>query len=304
MTIVICAHAGAWNTQDPAAIQTELNLVKEAVAHSKKSNSALEAALAAIEVLENHPELDAGYGSILQMDGEARTDAAIATNDSRFKKNYASLLQLRRIKNPSKLAHRLLEYGYHSILSGEYALKFAEEEGFVAENLVTERRKMAWLKQLKEFHLSAGQIPPFAALAKSQAALDAKKLSTVGVLSADMDQKLVYAISSTGGLYYGYPGRVADSALFGQGIYTDQNMAVICTGEGDKITQRMTAMRTANFYEQTQDIQKSVDLAVADLKEFQAGECGILAIDLQGRVGIAKSTLFLACAQADFTPGA
>ena len=294
MVKVICAHAGAWNTKNQEAIAAEKQAVLEAISNCDSNENILNMAMQAIEYLENHPNLDAGYGSILQMDGVARTDAAIATNDVNSKKSYAAVLQLENIKNSSKIARRLLEYGYHSVLSGTHALQFAKEEGFQIESLITEARKQSYLSQLEEFGLSEGQVPKYKDLAVNQAALDAKKLSTVGVVPADTESGLLYAISSTGGLYYGYPGRVGDSGIFGQGIYVDKNIAAVCTGEGDKIIQRMTAMRVSLYYEQTSNIQKACEMAIADLKDNQNGEGGIIAITCNGEVGIAHNTSFLA----------
>jgi len=58
----------------------------------------------------------------------------------------------------------------------------------------------------------------------------------------------------------------------------------------------MTAMRVSLYYEQTSDIQKACEMAIADLKDNQNGEGGIIAVTCQGAVGIAYNTSFLATA--------
>lgn len=298
MTFIVCAHAGAWNTDNAQDIQIEQLAVNNAVEKGIKENSVLDIATTTVCFLEEHPALDAGIGSILQLDGHARTDAAVATNNFLYSKKYAAVLQSEHIKNPCLLAKKLLEYGYHSILSGSQVLSFAKEEGFLESNLVTEAEYKNLLSQLTYLECSEKSLPPYKDLAKNKEALDAKKLSTVGAVAVDTTSQVLASVTSTGGLYFGYPGRVGDTGLFGHGIYCDNNIAVACTGEGDKMIQALTAFKVSLFFQQTNNIQQSLDLAVQELKRDYHGDCGIIGIDSNGNVGISKSTTFLATAIA------
>lgn len=300
MTIVLTVHAGAWNTKNEQLINTEIQACVDACNSAKNADNYIDAALNAIEFLENHPSLDAGLGSILQLDGVARVDAAIACNDERFCKSYAACLQVEKIKNPSKLAYALLNYSYHSILSGTHAMNVAKEIGQEFEELTTEKRKKALTNALNELSCKAGELPLYKNLADNQKALDSKKLSTVGVVACDTETKKIVVITSTGGLDFGYPGRVGDTALLGHGIYCDENVAVATTGEGDKMIQRLTAKKVAEFYDKVENIQEACELAVKDLNDKEQGECGIIAIDKDGNVGISKSTSFMATKIVNF----
>lgn len=300
MSIILTVHAGAWNTENEDVIQTEIQACENACNRAQTTDNYLDAALKAIEFLENHPSLDAGLGSILQLDGVARVDAAIATNDKNFGKSYAACLQVEQIKNPSKLAHALLNYSYHSILSGENAKTVAKEIGLKFEDLATEKRKKALANSLTDLNCKTGELPMYKDLAKDQKALDSKKLSTVGVVACDTKTKNIVSITSTGGLDFGYPGRVGDTALLGHGIFCDENVAIATTGEGDKMIQRLTAKKVAEFYDKGSNIQEACELAVKDLLDYQNGECGLIAIDKDGNVGIAKSTTFMATKTISF----
>jgi len=298
MSIVVVAHAGAWNVKSQSDMAMELKAVRDAVNIGIAQECLIDIAVECVRFLENHERLDAGLGSILQLDGVPRVDSAIATNDKSFAKRYAGILQLEAIKNPSLVAKKLLEYGYHAILSGEGALNFALNEGFVKENLITNETQKALEEQLKFLGLNQGQLPKYSDLATNTTALDSKKLSTVGVVAVDTQTSTLVSVTSTGGLAFGYPCRVGDSALFGHGIYCDESVAVACTGEGDKMIQYMSALKVALFYEACGDIQKAVEMSVKGLKDEFKGECGLIAVDRFGNIGIAKSTAFLATAQA------
>jgi L-asparaginase len=298
MSIILVAHAGAWNEKSEVYKQIDIKAVNDAVNVGILKDNLIDIAVETVVFLENHEKLDAGLGSILQLDGKPRVDSAIASNDKRYAKRYAGILQLRDIKNPSRVAKRLLEYGYHAILSGEGAMEFALKEGFERENLITDETQNALQAQLEFLGLREGELPNYSDLANNKTALDSKKLSTVGAVVVDTQTATLVSVTSTGGLAFGYPCRVGDTALFGHGIYCDEFVAVACTGEGDKMIEYMSALRVGLFYKETNDIQKSIQMAVDGLKNELKGECGLIAVDKYGHIGIAKSTSFLATATA------
>lgn len=56
---------------------------------------------------------------------------------------------------------------------------------------------------------------------------------TVAAVALDQNAKLASAIS-TGGWATAMPGRVGDVAIIGAGSYSDRQIAVCCTGNGEK----------------------------------------------------------------------
>jgi L-asparaginase / beta-aspartyl-peptidase len=88
--------------------------------------AALDAAEAAVALMETDPTFDAGCGSFLTRDGEVEMDAIIATDSWRV----ASVCSLRNIEHPVHVARRLLETNKEVLLVGQGAYKFAIEHGF------------------------------------------------------------------------------------------------------------------------------------------------------------------------------
>ena len=61
--------------------------------------------------------------------------------------------RIQGIKTPSKVAQRVLEDTDHIMLVGAGALKFAKEQGFPEEHLLTDRSRLAylvWKRSLKD----------------------------------------------------------------------------------------------------------------------------------------------------------
>lgn len=281
----IIVHAGAWNTTDVSAQNLELEAARAAIAAAQKHDQLMDAVLAAVNSLELHPALDAGYGSIIQMDGRARMDAGLMDS----KGHYGAVLQIEEIKTPISVAKRLIDHGYHSILSGESATRFAVEEGFKRESVFTEKRLKAFLSQREE-------VPElnYAALAKNAEAFNAKKLSTVGAVGRDQSGYLI-AANSTGGLGYGYPGRVGDTALIGAGLYCSEHVAVVATGNGEAILRTQLTRSVEEFYLQYKDLQRAAEAAIERFGTY--GEGGVIAISQDGQTAVAYNTLFLASDQ-------
>ena len=87
----------------------------------RDGGSALDAAEAAVALLEDHPLFNAGIGSALNSLGKIEMDAALMSSESLRAGAVAAVCG---IKNPIKLARRVLEDGRHVMLAGEGALLF------------------------------------------------------------------------------------------------------------------------------------------------------------------------------------
>lgn len=283
MKKIIITHVGAWNTKEEDVQNTEKILAENAAIEGMKEENTEEMTVKAVSFLENAPELDAGTGSILQIDGCCRMDSAIADSE----RGYAGILQIENIKNPALVAKRLLQYGYHSILSGKGAQAFALEEGLELANVITESR---WQQYTEKRKLIPD--PLYRNLATNQKALNEKKLGTVGAVAL-ADGRLT-AVSSTGGLAFGYPGRVGDTAIFGAGIFCNKDVAVTCTGEGDKILQMMLALKVWLYYKENQNLQLSTQKAIEELYKDYNAQSGVIALSRRGETAVAFSTSFLA----------
>ncbi|OFV89812.1 MAG: hypothetical protein A3J75_03575, partial [Acidobacteria bacterium RBG_16_68_9] len=173
--------------------------------------SAVEAAVAAVTVLENDPHFNAGVGSCLTATGTVEMDASVM-DGSRLVGGAVGAVST--VVNPVRLARAVMDDGRHVLLVGGGAEPFARAHGLPTtspEQFITERQRRRW-------SAGAGEGP-----------------GTVGAVAVDATGH-VAAATSTGGLTHKLPGRVGDSALIGAGTYADDRAgAASATGHGEAI---------------------------------------------------------------------
>ena len=228
----------------------------------KRRGSALDAAEAAVVVLEDNPLFNAGTGSALNSLGKVEMDAAIMEGHSL---RAGSVAAVSAIKNPIKLARRVMEDGRHVMLAGEGALRFAREIGIpecAPGSLIVERARKRW----------------------------ESKHGTVGCVAYDRAGRFTVA-TSTGGIFDKFPGRVGDTPLIGCGTYADDYGAASCTGDGETIIRLLLAKRAVGFLEEGSDAQSAAEIAVDYLEDERVpGTGGIILIDRWGNIGYARNT--------------
>jgi beta-aspartyl-peptidase (threonine type) len=226
-----------------------------------QGGNALDAVEAAIVVLEDNPLFNAGTGSTLNSQGKVEMDAAIMEGHSL---RAGAVAAISGVKNPIKLARRILEDGRHIMLAGEGALLFARQIGFPEcspESLIVESEKKRW---------------------KS-------KHGTVGCVAFDAAGKLAVA-TSTGGIFNKLPGRVGDSPLIGCGTYANEHGAVSCTGQGEAIIRVVLAKSALDYLNGGLDSQSAAKQAIELLKAKTASTAGLILIDRNGKIGYARNT--------------
>ena len=203
--------------------------------------AALEVVQHCVRLLEDCPLFNAGTGAVLNADGHAELDAAIADGQGR---RFGAVAGVTRLKNPIDTARLVMEQSPHVLIVGAGAEALAATQGvsFVDnETLVTGQRR----HQLAQAR-AAGSIaldhdtPEVVAQGvgtgsglKPEAAADTAAFGTVGAVARDLHGHLA-AATSTGGLTNKRPGRVGDSAVPGAGTFADDDsLAVSCTGTGE-----------------------------------------------------------------------
>lgn len=173
--------------------------------------SALDAVVAAVRVLEDDEEFNAGRGSVLNADGEVETDAAVA--DGRTGRAGA-VAALRGVRNPVDLARAVLDRGLDG---GGPVLLVGPAAGALA-------RRLGLRLEPPEYFVTARRLGRHA---------DAGSQGTVGAVARDADGNLA-AATSTGGRPGKAPGRVGDSPVPGAGTWADNaTCAVSGTGDGE-----------------------------------------------------------------------
>lgn len=183
-----------------------------------KGGRAMDAVQAAIVILEDDPNFNAGHGAVFTYEGTNELDAAVMDGSNR---SAGAIARAHYTRNPILLARKVMEQSPHVLLSGEGADRFSAEMGLEqVENSYfgTPERK----RQLEELK------------AKKVGWFDVDlKYGTVGAVARDTHGN-VAAGTSTGGLTGKRYGRIGDSPLIGAGTYADnRSCAISATGAGE-----------------------------------------------------------------------
>src|SRR5258706_8942568 len=236
MKPALIVHGGAWDIPDEAVDACKSGChraLSAGWAILSGGGSALDAVEAAIMVLEDDPVFDAGYGSHLKADGKVECNA-IVMDGATLRAGAAAGLQ--RLKNPIRLARKILEECPHMMLIADGAERFARDHGLALckpEELVSEAEWEAYLRCSKDEHAAEHH--------------RGHEQGTVGAVALDSDGRL-FAATSTGGTCCKLPGRVGDSPLIGCGCYADVEAGgVSCTGYGEAIMKVVLAKTAADF---------------------------------------------------------
>jgi L-asparaginase / beta-aspartyl-peptidase len=288
----LIVHGGAWDIPDDAVAACNdgcRNALAAGWSILTSGGSAIDAIEAAIVVLEDDPVFDAGYGSHLNADGKVECDA-IVMDGATLRAGAAAGLQ--RIKNPIRVARKILEECPHMMLIADGAERFAKDRSLALckpEELVSEAEWAAYLCCSKDEHAAEHH--------------RGHEQGTVGAVALDSAGHL-FAATSTGGTCCKLPGRVGDSPLIGCGCYADSEAGgVSCTGYGEAIMKIVMAKTAVDFLRRT-PLRGENELAVANRAAQDAvsllaargkGTGGVILLDRSGTPAFAYNTPRMAC---------
>jgi L-asparaginase / beta-aspartyl-peptidase len=234
--------------------------------------SALDAVVAAVRVLEDDPEFNAGTGSALSRDGTVETDAAVMDGDTQRAGAVAAVPDL---ANPVVLARAVLDAGEHVILAGPAAWRFAAELGITAApagSLITDRARERLAEAIAEHR------------ARSATGAGGKREGgTVGAVARDASGRLA-AATSTGGVPHKRAGRIGDSPIPGAGTWADRAIAVSATGDGEAVLRVALARTIAAHAAAGRTVREAAIAALDELRRITGGSAGVIAIDGSGHV--------------------
>jgi isoaspartyl peptidase/L-asparaginase-like protein (Ntn-hydrolase superfamily) len=227
----------------------------------------LDAVEVAVRLMEDDPQLNAGFGSVLARDGSLELDAGIATSDGRIGgvSNVA-------VKHPVSLARRVLEGTPHVLIAGAGAMELAVNMELLEKT--SDRQRERW-----EAAHAAGALDP-ARFGHPD------HVDTVGSVALDAEG-LLAAASSTGGVFGQLPGRVGDAPIFGAGIYASRDVAVVGTGVGELFLAHLASFRAGELVESGVHPQEACEDVIARIGRTDRRSAGLLALDVAGRVGAA-----------------
>ena len=238
------------------------------------SGQAWDAVEAAVVVLEDSGQFNAGAGSNPQLDGIARMDASLM--DGRDL-SFGAALGVAGVKNPIRLARRIAEDTPHVCVAGDGARNLAEHFGLeLAEPPRKEPRTAPPPELIQLYHEMYGD--------------------TVGAVALDTRGDLA-AATSTGGIQHMLPGRVGDTPFIGCGAYADNDLAAISTtGQGELIIRSLLAARTCWALQQDLSLDAAAQQAVKFMTTRLGGRGGLVAINRQGDLAIVHSSAALVSA--------
>jgi N4-(beta-N-acetylglucosaminyl)-L-asparaginase len=236
----------------------------------EKGGKALDAVEAGVRVTEAEDNLSVGYGGLPDREGRVTLDACIMDE----KGECGAVAFLENIKHPVSVARLVMEKTPHVMLVGEGAARFAKEQGFEKENLLTERAKQKW----KEWLLTSDYKPM----------INVENHDTIGMLALDEEGNLSGACT-TSGLAYKMRGRVGDSPIIGAGLFVDNEVgAATATGMGEAIIKICGAHLIVELMRQGYSPQQACEVAVeriARQKNSRDIQIGFLALGKNGESG-------------------
>lgn len=253
----IIVHGGAKNItpgQEQAHRRGCLAALTAGQSVLERDGSALEAAEAAVRALEDDPTFNAGYGSVLNAQGEVECDAAIMDGATL---EVGAVAAVRSLRHPISVAATLL-HQKPVLLVAEGAELFARSQN---------------AELCDPADLVCHSLP--------ERAMD-PGCDTVGCVALDFRGRLA-AATSTGGLTGCHPGRVGDSPLPGCGLYADDAIGgVSLSGEGESLIRTTLAARVMHALERATP-GEAIRTSLSYLARV-GGEAGLIVIDAHGQV--------------------
>lgn len=237
------------------------------------NGTALDAVEAGVRVTEADPSSQSvGLGGRPDQDGHVTLDACIMNSDG----NAGSVAFLRDIKHPISVARKVMEQTDHVMLVGEGAKRFALENGFQEENLLTDKSKEEWLQWKRDNSIKDSWGPN-------------DEHDTISTLARDNKGNLSGACT-TSGLAYKLHGRVGDSPIIGAGMFVDNEIgAVGATGKGEEVIKTCGSFLVVELMRQGYSAMDACEEAVKRIIRKQSGksdfQIGYIALRKDGQVG-------------------
>ncbi|MGQ4891243.1 MAG: isoaspartyl peptidase/L-asparaginase family protein [Candidatus Njordarchaeia archaeon] len=315
-TILIHGGAGTWEISRLKAAEGVLESAAEAAYESLQKEGALKAVISAINVLENSPIFNAGYGSALNLLGEVEVDASVMTGDGRC----GAIASVKGVKFAVNLAELVMRFTDHILLTSPTADMLAERHGLKVDprDLIDLYRLNQWKKGVT-YIISKVEKAEIQTFAEKDAVIryieskypklieflaDNKDIivhlrkilkdngNTVGAVA--FDGQMLAAATSTGGLLLKLPGRIGDTPLIGAGTYANNRSgAASATGIGEQIIKSSLTYTTVLHVGEYGAKQGVIET----FKRLNPRpEAGVISIDNEGNWGIAHASIHMPCA--------
>lgn len=241
----------------------------------------LDAVEAGVRIAEADPGvITVGYGGFPDASGKVTLDACIMNE----KGEAGSVAYLQKIMHPISVARLIMEKTPHVMLSGKGAQKFALENGFRKEKLLTKemrKRWKAWRREKREFSTKIN----------IENQLE-ENHDTISMLAIDEQGRLCGACT-TSGMAYKMPGRVGDSPIIGAGLYLDGGIGgAAATGSGELVMKTLGSFLVVEFMRNGMSPQDACNAAIErivnTIPDHENHQIGYVAISISGETGAAS----------------
>ena len=277
--IVVHGGAGVLSGLSIERQQEIENKVKDTLISAYKiledGGSSMDAVEFAVSEFEDSTLFNAGKGSVYNSNEVQEMDASIMNGADR---SAGAVASVQIIKNPIKLARKVLEETEHVLLVGEGAEIFAKD---IEENIV-DRSYFHSEKNLKRLKKAKKRI--------SNNNIIEDNIGTVGAVALDKNGNIA-AATSTGGMTNKMPGRVGDTPIIGSGTWAQNDVCgVSSTGHGEFFIKYQVAKEVCTRIEYlNENLEKASSDIIEELLKIDA-RGGIIAIDKNANISMPFNT--------------
>lgn len=274
---VVLVHGGAGMIPDELH-EAAADGTKRAAARGREvlrdGGDCVDAAVAAVRVMELEPAFNAGRGACMTIDAQFEVDAAIMRS---IDLGVGAVAGVQNLADPILVAREVLEHSRHSLLAGIGAERWAR-----ARNVGTFGRETMWTQKAADRYHKA-----LSGLVSKDGRAD-----TVGAVVRD-DAGNFAAAGSTGGVLLKLPGRVGDTPMVGPGLYAHPELgAAAATGVGEAIIAHVMSYEVLRRLRERADGEDPELLARTFCDEVRAARkaaVGIIGLTAQGQPFVAHA---------------
>ncbi len=277
--IVVHGGAGVLSGLSIERQQEIENKVKDTLISAYKiledGGSSMDAVEFAVSEFEDSTLFNAGKGSVYNSNEVQEMDASIMNGADR---SAGAVASVQIIKNPIKLARKVLEKTDHVLLVGQGAEIFAKD----IEETIVDRSYFHSEKNLKRLKKAKKRI--------SDNNIIEDKIGTVGAVALDKNGNIA-AATSTGGMTNKMPGRVGDTPIIGSGTWAQNDVCgVSSTGHGEFFIKYQVAREVCARIEYLNEtLEKASSDIIEELLKIDA-RGGIIAIDKNANTSMPFNT--------------
>ena len=277
----IVVHGGAGvlsnlSTEKQLEIENKVkNTLISAYKILENGGSSMDAVEFAVSEFEDSSLFNAGKGSVYNADEVQEMDASIMNGKDR---SAGAVASVKTIKNPIKLARKVLEETNHILLVGEGAEIFAKNIG----ETIVDKSYFYSEKDLRRLYKAKKKL-----ITKN---IIEDRIGTVGAVALDKDGNIA-AATSTGGMTNKMPGRVGDTPIIGSGTWAQNDVCgVSSTGHGEFFIKYQVAKEVCSRMEYLNEtLDKASSDIIQDLSKIDA-RGGVIAIDKNANISMPFNT--------------